>query len=111
MRRRLLDLCLLVVLLTMSPATAAAKPAPSWAQAELKAVVAAGLMAKEVAARPNDPLTKLELETLVAGLVHAEPMTSATPSGSVTMAALDSRLVNALGLTETAKLFTQGAKA
>jgi cell wall-associated NlpC family hydrolase len=110
MRRRLLDACLLVVLLTMSPATAAAKPAPSWAQAELKAVVAAGLMAKEAAARPNDPLTRGELETLVAGLVHGEPMTPAIPSASVTMAALDSKLVNALGLTETAKLFTQGAK-
>jgi cell wall-associated NlpC family hydrolase len=110
MRRRLLDACVLVALLTLSPANAAAKPAPSWAQAELKAVVAAGLMAKEAAARPNDPLTKSELETLVAGLVHADPVTPPTPSASVTIAALDSRLVNALGLTESAKLFKQSAR-
>ena len=57
MRRLVPYVCVLVALLTASPA-AAAKPATSWAQAELKAVVAAGLMAKEVAARPNDPLDR-----------------------------------------------------
>ena len=50
--------CALVSLLTLSPAYAAAKPGTSWAQAELKTVVAAGLMARTAAARPNDPLTK-----------------------------------------------------
>ena len=110
MRRRLLPhVCMLVTLLAMSPA-AAAKPAPSWAQAELKAVVAAGLMAKEAAARPNDPLTRGELETLVAGLLHAEPVPAATPASTVTLRALDGKLVTALGLADTAKLFTQGAK-
>lgn len=110
MRRRLLYACALVALLTMSPADAAAKPPTSWAQAELKTVVAAGLMAREAAARPNNPLTRGELETLVAGLVHAEPAVSTTPSAAVTMAALDSRLVGALGLSETAKIFTQVAR-
>src|SRR6266511_607664 len=110
MRRRLLPhVCMLVTLLATSP-VAAAKPAPSWAQAELKAVVAAGLMAKEAAARPNDPLTRGELETIVAGLAHVEPVAPATPSATVTMAALDSRLVGTLGLNETAKLFKQSAK-
>jgi len=108
-RRLLLHVCALVALLTLSPA-AAAKPASSWAQAELKAVVAAGLMAKEAAARPNDPLTRGELETIVAGLAHVEPVAPATPSATVTMAALDSRLVGTLGLNETAKLFKQSAK-
>jgi cell wall-associated NlpC family hydrolase len=111
MRRCLLHACVLVLLTTMSPATAAAKPAPSWAQAELKAVVAAGLMAREAAARPNDPVTRGELETLVAGLVHADQVAQKRPAATVTMAALDSRLVTALGLTEAAKTVTQGARA
>jgi cell wall-associated NlpC family hydrolase len=109
MRRRLLYGCLLAVV-TMTPSFAAAKPAPSWAQAELRAVVAAGLMAKEAAGRPNAALTRGELETLVAGLVHADPVTAPKPGAVVTIAGLDGRLVNALGLTEAAKTFTLGAK-
>jgi cell wall-associated NlpC family hydrolase len=109
MRRLLPYVCVLVALLAVSPATAA-KPATSWAQAELKAVVAAGLMAKEIAARPNDPLTRSALETLVAGLTHAAPATPSAPTTTVTITALDSRLVTALGLGDAAKLFTQGAK-
>lgn len=109
MRRLVPYACALVALLTMSPA-AAAKPATSWAQAELKTVVAAGLMTKQVAARPNDPLTRGALETLVAGLMRAAPAAPSTPAATVTMTALDSRLVTALGLGNAAKLFTQGAK-
>jgi cell wall-associated NlpC family hydrolase len=109
MRRLIPYVCALVALLTMSPA-AAAKPATSWAHAELKAVVAAGLMTKEVAARPNDSLTRGALETLVAGLTHAAPAAPSTPAATVTMTALDSRLVTMLGLGDAAKLFTQGAK-
>src|SRR5438477_8366095 len=111
MRRRLLPpVCMLITLLAWSP-VAAAKPAPSWAQAELKAVVAAGLMAKEAAARPNDPLTRAELETLTAGLLHVPRATSTTPAATVTMSALDTRLVKALGLSDTAKLFASSAKS
>jgi cell wall-associated NlpC family hydrolase len=109
MRRLVPYVCALAALLAMSPA-AAARPATSWAQPQLKAVVAAGLMAKEVAAKPNDPLTRGELETIVAGLTQAEPVVAATPTAAVTMTALDTRLVKALGLAEAAKLFTQGAK-
>jgi cell wall-associated NlpC family hydrolase len=109
-RRHLSYVCALVTLLTVSPASAATKPGTSWAQAELKTAVAAGLMAKEAAARPNKPLTRGELETLVAGLVHAEPITPALPAKPVTMASLDARLVGALGLTDTAKIFVQAAK-
>jgi cell wall-associated NlpC family hydrolase len=109
MRRRLFPhVCMLVTLLATSPA--AAKPPTSWAQAELKAVVAAGLMAKEAAARPNDPLTRGELETLSAGLLHIAPVAPATPTAPVTITALDAKLVSTLGLGETAKLFTQGAR-
>jgi cell wall-associated NlpC family hydrolase len=110
-RRRLAYVCALVTLLTLSPARAAAKPGTSWAQAELKTVVAAGIMAKAAAARPEDPLTRAELETIAAGLMHTEaPAPSSTSSAKVTMAALDARLVTALGLAVSAKLFTQAAK-
>jgi cell wall-associated NlpC family hydrolase len=108
MRRRLLYVCVLTIL--AMPPLAAAKSATSWAQAELKAVVAAGLMAKEAAARPNDPLTRGQLETIAAGISHVDPVVPATPATTVTMAALDARLVSALGLTDSAKLFTQVAR-
>ena len=109
-RRRLAYVCALVMLFTLSPANAAAKPKTSWAQAELKTVVAAGIMAKAAAARPNDPLTRSELETIVAGLTHVQPAVPSSSSAKVTMAALDARLVTALGLSDSAKLFTQAAK-
>src|SRR5919197_814329 len=107
-RRLLLHASVLVALLAPSPV--AAKPGTSWAAAELKAVVAAGLMAKEAAARPDDPVTRGEVETIVAGIAHVAPVTPRTPAGTVTMAALDSKLVTALGLTDVAKAFTRGAK-
>jgi len=110
MRRRFLPhVCMLVTLLAWS-SDAAAKPPTSWAQAELRAVVAAGLMAKEAAARPDDPLTRGELETITAGLLHVVPARPAAPDGSVTMSGLDARLVTTLGLADTAKLFTEDAK-
>ena len=112
MRRRLLPhVWMLFTLLAWSPA-AAAKPAPSWAQAELKTVVAAGLMAKEAAARPNDPLTRAQLETMADGLLHVPGVvTPSSPDASVTMTGLDARLVNVVGLAETAKAFTQSARS
>jgi cell wall-associated NlpC family hydrolase len=100
---------MLVTLLAWS-SDAAAKPPTSWAQAELRAVVAAGLMAKEAAARPNDPLTRGELETMTAGLLHAVPATPSAPAASVTMSGLDARLVTTLGLADTAKAFIDNAK-
>src|SRR5947208_11628620 len=110
MRRRLLPpVCMLITLLAWSP-VAAAKPASSWAQAELKAVVAAGLMAKEAAARPNDSLTRAELETLTSGLLHVPPATTSAPTATVSITALDARLVTTLGLGDTAKLFQQSVK-
>jgi cell wall-associated NlpC family hydrolase len=108
--RRLAYVWALVMLLTLSPATAAAKPGTSWAQAELKTVVAAGIMAKAAAARPDGPLTRGELETIVAGLTHTQAAAPTSPDAKVTMAALDARLVAALGLSDSAKLFTQAVK-
>src|SRR5690242_140289 len=110
MRRRFLPhVCMLVTLLAWS-SDAAAKPPTSWAQAELRAVVAAGLMAKEAAARPDDPLTRGELETMTAGLLHVVPVTPSAPDTTVTMSALDAKLVTTLDLGVAAKLFTDGAK-
>jgi cell wall-associated NlpC family hydrolase len=100
---------MLVTLLAWSSG-AAAKPTTSWAQAELRAVVAAGLMAKEAAARPNDALTRGELEMISAGLLHVPPTTPAAPTATVTMSALDAKLVATLGLADTAKLLTQNAR-
>ena len=108
--RRLAYVWALVMLLTLSPAYAAAKPGTSWAQAELETVVAAGIMAKAAAARPDSPLTKGELEGIVAGLTHTEAPVPPSPAAKVTMAALDARLVAVLGLTDSAKLFTQSAR-
>jgi cell wall-associated NlpC family hydrolase len=100
---------MLVTLLAWS-SDAAAKPTTSWAQAELRAVVTAGLMAKETAAHPQGPLTRGELETISAGLLHAVPAAPSVPTATVTMSGLDAELVSTLGLTDTARLFTQEAK-
>jgi cell wall-associated NlpC family hydrolase len=109
MRRRSL-LCALVAMLAAAPAGAA--KSTSWAQPEIKTVVAAGLMAPDTASfRPDDPLTRSVLEQLVAGLTESTPVAPANPNAVVTMAGLDARLVTALGLSETAKLFTNGARA
>jgi cell wall-associated NlpC family hydrolase len=110
MRRRLVLPCALVALLTLAPA-GAAKPPNSWALPQIRALVGAGVMGTDVASfHPNDPLTRVALETLVAGLLHTTPAPAAKPTAPVSMAALDGRLVNALGLGETAKLFQQTAK-
>ena len=68
-------------------------------------------MTKQAAARPNNPLTRGELETLSAGLLHVPPTAPASPATPVTMSALDAKLVSTLVLTDSAKLFAQGAKA
>src|SRR5438067_12801507 len=108
-RRRLLLLSGLAAL-ALAPASAA-KPATSWALPQIEALVGAGVMGTDAATfHPNDPLTRVALEQLVAGLTHAAPVTAANPMARVTMAGLDARLVNALNLSETAKLFKSGAR-
>ena len=110
MRRRSLLLCLLACLVAAAPA-GAAKTTPSWAQAEIKAVTAAGLMGRDPATfRPDDPLTRGALEQLVAGLTEGTPVTPADPAAKVTMAGLDARLVAGLGLADAAKSFATGAR-
>ena len=67
-------------------------------------------MAKDVASfRPDDPLTRAELDSLVAGLMRRPVPASVAPS-SVTVAQLDARLVAAVGLTESAAVFLRAAR-
>ena len=94
-----------------------AQPA-SWAQPEIKVVVAHGLMAKTVQTfHPNDPLTRTALAALVAGLSPSPaqlPSVSPAPSSApaeVTIAQLDATLVRALGLSDAAAEFTAGARS
>jgi len=109
MRRRLVLPCAVVALLALAPVSAAKAPA-SWAQPQIQAVVSAGIMGSDVTSfHPNDPLTRIALEQLVAGLTHTAPALVAAPTAPVTMTGLDTRLVNALALTDTAKLFQQSA--
>jgi cell wall-associated NlpC family hydrolase len=96
---------------TSAQARGGAQQPPSWAQAEIKLVVSRGLMAKSVGTfRPNDPLTRGALDSLVAGLTGVGPTTpqSAVP---VTMAQLDATLVRALDLTDAGIAFAGAARA
>ena len=73
-------LCALA-LATPTPGSAARKPPQkSWAQAEIKLVVARGLLADDAASfRPEDPLTRRELDDLVAA--RHERRTHSAPGG------------------------------
>ncbi|TML72084.1 MAG: hypothetical protein E6G13_06125 [Actinobacteria bacterium] len=107
-RRRLL-LCLLVALACAAPAAAAGRT--SWAQPQIKAVVGAGIMGPDVPDfRPDDALTRVALAQLASGLTHSVPAAVSSPAAPVTIAGLDARLVNVLGLANAAKTFLQGAK-
>jgi cell wall-associated NlpC family hydrolase len=78
-------------------------PAPSWAEEQIGAVVAAGAMAPSVASfRPDDPITRAELyDAIVAvGLPVSAPT---DPDRLVTIRELDARLVASLGLLKTSR--------
>src|SRR5205807_3060174 len=105
MGRRLAVPCALATLLVFVPVSAAKAPG-SWAQPQIQAVVGAGIMGTDVASfHPDGPLTRIALEQLVAGLTHTAPALVANPTATVTITNLDARLVNALALNDTAKLF------
>jgi hypothetical protein len=71
---------------------------PSWAQAQIQTVVAAGLMAPSVSQfRPDDVLTKGELAELVAAL-GGSPAAVADPGQPVLLRELDAALVKLLRL-------------
>lgn len=109
MRRRLLPLlCLSAVL--AAPAALAGQ-APSWANPQIKAVVAQGLLADGVASfRPDDPLTQGALSEALAVLAGDDTAVTASES-PVTIAQLDAQVVAALGLKDSAYRFSRAARA
>jgi cell wall-associated NlpC family hydrolase len=109
MRRCLVLLCFALLAV---PPTAAAKPAPHWALAEMKAVVAHGLLADSVAGfRPDDPLTQGELSGALAALRETAAARAPAAAGpAVTMAQLDAQVVKALGLGDSAYRFHRAAR-
>jgi cell wall-associated NlpC family hydrolase len=112
---RLRLLALLAGLLVGLAATPGAFPSASkrsWAQPQIRLVVAHRLMARSVAAfRPDDAVTRAELQDLVSGLTGEPPKEVANPDLPVTMAQLDARLVRALGLGAEATTFYETAAA
>ena len=111
MRRHVIHLTLLFALLAAAPALAGKPAQRSWAQAEIEAVVARGLMGGDAARfRPDDVLTQGEVSELVAALTKTAPARVAQPAARVTMAGLDARLVAALGLRDAAAAFGAAAR-
>src|SRR6266566_7895684 len=101
--------CLLVGL-AVAPGAFPSGSKRSWAQPQIRVVVAHRLMARSVAAfRPNDALTRAELQDLVAGLTEEPPKEVANPEAPVTIAQLDAQLVRALGLAAEARIFYDAA--
>src|ERR687884_334266 len=89
-----------------------AKPQRSWADAQIRLVVAHGLMAPDVASfRPDDPLTRGALSALVGGLTGRLPAPVANPAAPVTITGLDAKLVRGVGLGATAADFLRSARA
>jgi cell wall-associated NlpC family hydrolase len=92
-------------------ATRARQQPASWAQAEIKLVVGHGLMAKTVRAfKPDDPLTRGALNSLLAGLTGV-PSVTPPSAGTVTIAQLDAGLVRTLDLTAAASEFAAAARS
>jgi cell wall-associated NlpC family hydrolase len=98
MRRAALTLALVALVALPSNAEGA-----SWAQPQIRAAVASGLMGPSVARfRPNAPLTRRALARIVAGITHRAQVVE-NPGESVSMAALDRAVVRALGLSPAAR--------
>jgi hypothetical protein len=98
------------------PAPANQSAVGSWAEPQIRAVVARGLMGGDLSTfRPSDRLTLAELSELVSGLRHptSAPAPEADPpaaSPRVTIAGLNARLVTGLGLSASATRFLTGAR-
>ncbi|MDX6511070.1 MAG: peptidoglycan DL-endopeptidase CwlO [Gaiellaceae bacterium] len=106
---------ILITLLALAPAAVAlgARPAStSWAQPQIVAVTKAGILGSDPSTfRPDDPLTQSAAATLVSALMHKQLIPPAKPTATVTMAGLDSKLVNALGLADSGRSFAAGARS
>jgi cell wall-associated NlpC family hydrolase len=92
--------CVLLALFALLAPAGAAHA--SWADPQIRTVVAHGLMAPSVAEfRPQDQLSRRELGEVLAALT-GQPQVVESPDTAVTVAQLDAALVNALGLGEAA---------
>jgi cell wall-associated NlpC family hydrolase len=106
MRRGLLFALVLAALVTAPGAHAR-----SWAQPQIRIVVASGLMGPSVENfRPQRALTRGALGTIVANLT-GKPQVVADPARQVTLRELDRALVRAAGLGAAAATLQQKAKA
>jgi cell wall-associated NlpC family hydrolase len=109
MRRHVLLplLCLSLAL----PAVAAGSAKTSWAQPQIKLITARGWMGGDPSTfKPDSPLTQNALSELVADLTEQDSPPPAASEDPVTMAALDSSLVRALGLRDAADAFAHAAR-
>jgi cell wall-associated NlpC family hydrolase len=101
MPRRLAISLATVALVATSAASGAPGPRATFADAQIEAVVAAGLMAPSSAAfRPNDALTQTELASVLASL--GTSISVVDPYRPVTIRELDARLVTLVGLRPAA---------
>jgi cell wall-associated NlpC family hydrolase len=100
-RRQAALLAALAVVAT-GTASGATKPRASFADVQIEAVVAAGLMAPSATSfRPDDPLTETELASILASL-GGTSVSALDPYRPVTMRELDARLVTLVGLRTAA---------
>ena len=98
MRRPVVVLAALALFVAASSASAR-----SWAQPQIKAAVESGLMGPSVAAfRPNAPLTRRDLATIVAGITRQDQLV-ADGDRSVPMTELNRAIVRSLGLGPAAR--------
>ncbi len=113
MRRPLAILACIVVALVATATVEARSVKTSWAQKEIRYVVSRGLMGADAASfRPDDPITRGELNALVAAVTRRPAGAVSTAStAKVSLAQLNARLVGALGLTRSAAAFAEGARA
>src|SRR5918998_6644916 len=96
--RRVASVLFILAALAGAPEAGAA----SWAQPQIRTVVAAGLMAPSVSAfRPDDPLTRQELGEILATLTGKQQVV-VDPSRPVTLRRLHAALVHAFGLRPAA---------
>jgi cell wall-associated NlpC family hydrolase len=102
---------LALVLVLAALAGAPGAPAASWAQPQIRSVVASGLMGPSVANfRPQGALTRAALGRIVANLT-GEPQVVADPTRKVKLRKLDRTLVRAVGLAGAARTFQQRVAA
>ena len=102
----------LVAVVAALAAFCAAQPAPaaSWAQPQIKIVVANGLMGPSVSNfRARQNITREELGKAIAALTD-ESQVVVDPGAAVTIAELDAAIVKALGLRPAAKAFRRKVK-